>query len=221
MQTLSSASRTCIASASAVECTATVAMPSSLQARSTRSAISPRLAIRILSNIAGTFEASSYSMIISGSPNSTGWPSSNRICVTVPAARRRNLVHGLHRFDDQKRIAGCDLAADVDERPRAGLGGDVGGADHRRGHDAGMFREVGDGGCRGSAARHGPARMLPRTSALRVTVTLRATRTRRPSRSTSISVRLVSSSKLGELADQFAFVGGFGGWAFCLRGHAF
>ena len=41
-----------MASASAVECTATVAMPSSLQARSTRSAISPRLAIRILSNIA-------------------------------------------------------------------------------------------------------------------------------------------------------------------------
>src|SRR5438270_346560 len=76
MQTLSSASRTCMASASAVECTATVAIPSSLQARSTRSAISPRLAIRILSNI--------YSIIINGSPYSTGWPSSNRICVTVP-----------------------------------------------------------------------------------------------------------------------------------------
>src|ERR1700761_2884581 len=52
MHTLSSASRTCMASASAVECTATVWMPSSLQARSTRSAISPRLAIRIFSNIA-------------------------------------------------------------------------------------------------------------------------------------------------------------------------
>src|SRR3977135_3955366 len=51
MQTLSSASRTCMASASAVECTATVAMPSSLQARRMRNAISPRLAIRILSNI--------------------------------------------------------------------------------------------------------------------------------------------------------------------------
>src|SRR5947209_12283600 len=56
MHTLSSASRTCIASASAVECTATVAMPSSLQARSTRSAISPRLAIRILSNISDRHE---------------------------------------------------------------------------------------------------------------------------------------------------------------------
>ena len=51
MQTLSSASRTCMASASAVECTATEGMPSSLQARRTRSAISPRLAMRILSNI--------------------------------------------------------------------------------------------------------------------------------------------------------------------------
>src|SRR5438477_5280395 len=51
MHTLSSASRTCMASASAVECTATVAMPSSLHARSTRRAISPRLAIRILSNM--------------------------------------------------------------------------------------------------------------------------------------------------------------------------
>jgi hypothetical protein len=38
--------RTCMASWSAVECTATVLMPSSLQARSTRSAISPRLAMR-------------------------------------------------------------------------------------------------------------------------------------------------------------------------------
>src|SRR5436305_15226948 len=51
MQTLSSARRTCMASASAVECTATVEMPSSLHARRIRSAISPRLAMRILSNI--------------------------------------------------------------------------------------------------------------------------------------------------------------------------
>src|SRR5882672_9462227 len=51
MQTLSSASRTCMASASAVECTATVLMPISRQARWMRSAISPRLAIRIFSNI--------------------------------------------------------------------------------------------------------------------------------------------------------------------------
>src|SRR3982074_2801610 len=48
----SSASRTCIESASAVEWIATVAMPISLQARLTRRAISPRFAIRTFSNIA-------------------------------------------------------------------------------------------------------------------------------------------------------------------------
>ena len=51
MQTDSSAMRTCIASASAVECTATDLIPISRAARITRSAISPRLAIRIFSNI--------------------------------------------------------------------------------------------------------------------------------------------------------------------------
>src|SRR5690606_41826846 len=45
MQTVSSAMARCMSSRSAVECTATVFNPSSLQARITRSAISPRLAI--------------------------------------------------------------------------------------------------------------------------------------------------------------------------------
>src|SRR5215831_7761195 len=51
MQTASSAKRTCNASRSASECTATVLMPSSRQAQMTRQAISPRLAIRIFLNI--------------------------------------------------------------------------------------------------------------------------------------------------------------------------
>ena len=51
MQTDSSAMRTCIASESAVEWTATEAMPISRQARITRRAISPRLATRIFWNI--------------------------------------------------------------------------------------------------------------------------------------------------------------------------
>src|ERR1700724_3938812 len=51
MQTDSSASRTCIAVASAVEWTATVLMPMSRQARWSLSAIAPRLAIRTFSNI--------------------------------------------------------------------------------------------------------------------------------------------------------------------------
>src|SRR5690242_1880750 len=50
MQTLWSAKRTWSELASAVEWTATVLMPISLQARMTRSAISPRLAISIFLN---------------------------------------------------------------------------------------------------------------------------------------------------------------------------
>src|SRR6266542_3947439 len=51
MQTSSSAKRTCSDSRSASEYTATVWTPSSRHARITRSAISPRLAIRIFLNI--------------------------------------------------------------------------------------------------------------------------------------------------------------------------
>src|SRR3954466_9524114 len=51
MQTSSSAKRTCRDSRSASEYTATVWMPSSRHARMTRSAISPRLAIRTFLNI--------------------------------------------------------------------------------------------------------------------------------------------------------------------------
>src|ERR1700692_1029480 len=46
-------------------------------------------------------------------------------------ARRWNLVHRLHRLDDQKRLADRHLSADFDERLGAGLGGPIGGADHR------------------------------------------------------------------------------------------
>src|SRR3546814_16783397 len=55
LQTLSSARRTCIDSVSAVEWTATVAMPRSRHARWMRSAISPRFAIRILRNTGAPF----------------------------------------------------------------------------------------------------------------------------------------------------------------------
>src|SRR5579862_643421 len=52
MHTASSANRTWRELRSASEYTATVGIPSSLQAQMTRNAISPRLAIRILRNIA-------------------------------------------------------------------------------------------------------------------------------------------------------------------------
>src|SRR5882762_3088946 len=53
MHTVSSARRTCIASASAVEWTATVLIPISWHARWMRSAISPRLAISSFSIFMG------------------------------------------------------------------------------------------------------------------------------------------------------------------------
>src|SRR6185437_1333100 len=140
MHTLSSAKRTCMASASAVECTATVGMPSSLQARSTRMAISPRLAIRILSNIgsdscpgrgaarlavhrrSGTFSHSVFATVpdlqrttsccaASGTNSFDDYQrfaELDRLAVLEQdldhraRARRRNLVHGLHRFDDHQ-----------------------------------------------------------------------------------------------------------------------
>ena len=51
MRYASSQEATCSESASASEYTATVRMPSRLAVRATRQAISPRLAIRILSNM--------------------------------------------------------------------------------------------------------------------------------------------------------------------------
>src|SRR6516164_8607823 len=146
MHTLSSARRTCMASSSAVECTATEGMPSSLHARSTRNAISPRFAIRILSNISAS---------CSGGCGASDTPTSlddhqrfaelDRLAVLDqnlddrPRARRGNLVHGLHRFDDEERVAGLHAAADFDEGFRARLGSDISGADHGRGDDARML----------------------------------------------------------------------------------
>src|SRR3954453_182117 len=104
MHSLSSASRTCMAWASAVECTATVAMPSSLQARSTRSAISPRLAMRILSNmmVLGEVANRHYSPLINNHQRLAVF---DRVAVLEQdlrhraGARRGDLIHRLHRLD--------------------------------------------------------------------------------------------------------------------------
>src|SRR6185437_9365381 len=104
MHTLSSARRTCIASASAVECTATVGMPSSLQARSTRSAISPRLAMRIFSNM-----SSAGCLAIRHARPCAGHPRLDRI------ARRKTWMAGTSpamtdewSLDDHQRLAELD-----------------------------------------------------------------------------------------------------------------
>src|SRR5215475_2923547 len=123
MQTLSSARRTCMASASAVEWTATVRMPISRQARWMRSAISPRLAMRTFSNIV---------MRPPSGDDHQHFAILDRLAVGEQdllhraAVRRGNRVHDLHGLDDEQRLAFGDAIADLDEvvgaRRRGGIG---------------------------------------------------------------------------------------------------
>src|SRR5918995_2908782 len=126
MQTVSSARRTCIASASAVECTATVRMPISWHARWMRSAISPRLAIN--SFWIGILLADDHKGLIELDRLGIG----DEDLLDHSAARRGDRVHHLHRLDDQQSVAGLDRLADLDERLGTGLGRQEGGADDRR-----------------------------------------------------------------------------------------
>src|SRR4029077_463372 len=101
MQPAPSASRTCMASLSAVEWTATVLMPISRQARWTRSAISPRVAIRTLSNIAAR-------QVLLDDHQRRAELRRLRI-VDHHVLHRSGLggldgIEGLHRLDDQQRL---------------------------------------------------------------------------------------------------------------------
>src|SRR3990167_658314 len=107
MHTDSSASFTYLASVSASECTTTVRMPISRQARWMRSAISPRLAMRIFSNTSVDEEQ--------------GLAVLDRLAVLdqdrLDDARGVgfDLVHQLHRFDDADGLALLHRLADLDE----------------------------------------------------------------------------------------------------------
>src|SRR5207342_3472156 len=99
MHTLSSANLTHMAPESASECTATVEMPISLQARCTRRAISPRLAMRIFSNMRlGDHDERLAEL--------------HRLAILdqhldhLAGARRGDRVHGLHGLDDHQGLAG-------------------------------------------------------------------------------------------------------------------
>src|SRR5262245_8195441 len=127
MQTDSSARRTCMACASAVECTATVAIPISLHARWIRSAISPRFAMRTFSNIASVDQHQRFAEL-------DGLPVADIDLRNPSRCWRRNRIHGLHRLNDEKRSIG-DLIAHLDEGWRARLRGQIDGAHHGRGDD--------------------------------------------------------------------------------------
>src|ERR1700741_5690891 len=109
MQTDSSARRTCMASLSAVECTATVWMPISRQARWMRSAISPRLAIRTLSNIDGLFDDHQrFAELHRSGIVDQDLQDRSRL-------GRLDRIEGLHLCDEQKRLAGGHLVANRHE----------------------------------------------------------------------------------------------------------
>ena len=87
-----------------------------------------------------------YSMMTSGSPNSTGWPFSTRICVTLPPCGA-GIWFIVFMASMMSTVSPCSTRdANLDERRRAGLRRAIGGADHRRLDGAGMLRGV--GGCR-------------------------------------------------------------------------
>src|SRR6185437_8786210 len=115
MHTASSAMPTCLRLRSTVECTATVLMPSVWQARNTRNAISPRLAMSTLSSMASA-------------DHEQGLVEFDRLAVFGHDRQHGagdiglELVEHLHRFDDAERVAGLDLRTDRHERRRTGCG---------------------------------------------------------------------------------------------------
>src|SRR6266581_1540523 len=131
MQIDSSASRTGSEPASAWEWATTVRIPISRQVRSTRRAISPRLAMRILWNMGATrLPARLY--------EKQGLAELHRLGVLdedldhASGHLRLDLVHELHRLDDAERLALFHRVALAHEWRRLGVGGPVEGADHGR-----------------------------------------------------------------------------------------
>src|SRR6185503_13831696 len=131
MQTVSSAKRTCLSVVSAVECTATVLMPSSRQARKMRSAISPRLAIRTLSSI---FSSLARELVFDDEERLAELDRAAVLDEDADDAAgelRLDLIHHLHRLDHAERVAGFDFGADLDERLGARSGAAIERSDHR------------------------------------------------------------------------------------------
>src|SRR5437867_3682154 len=114
MQTSSSANLTWRESLSTSEWTATVRMPSSLQAQMILSAISPRLAMRIFLNIGGFPGRRSAD----GADLEQGFPVLDGLSVRdedlddLPLDLRLDLVHQLHRLDDAEDLPLLHARAD-------------------------------------------------------------------------------------------------------------
>src|SRR5438309_8999676 len=129
MQKDSSARRTCSDPRSASEYTAAVLTPSSRQARITRTAISPRLAMRILENMLlgrGIHEEQRLAVLHRGAV----FDQDPR---DAPGDIAGDLVEHLHRFEDADGLADVDLVPFVDERLGVGFRRPVERPDNRRG----------------------------------------------------------------------------------------
>src|SRR5437868_2001399 len=109
MHTDSSAMPTCFRLRSTVECTATVLMPSVWQARSTRRAISPRLAMTTLSSMSS---ADHEQRFVEFHRLAGGCEHGDHRAADVGF----DLVEHLHRFDDAEHVAGLDGLPGFHER---------------------------------------------------------------------------------------------------------
>src|SRR5262245_27080166 len=141
MQTAWSAKRTWRLSRSPSEYTATVLTPSSRHAQMTRSAISPRLAIRIFLNTLAGREGLLPLRVSARRPDRTQRLSVlHRLPVlgVDPDDLARHLgldlVHQLHRLDDAELLADADAVTHVHECRRAGIRRPIEGADDRALH---------------------------------------------------------------------------------------
>src|ERR1035437_7571666 len=119
MQIAWSANRTCELYRSASEYTATVLISNSLQALMTRTAISPRLAMRTLLNRADCKQSL---------PILYRLPVPDELAFHDARSFGLYLIHELHGLDDAKDFARLDTLAHADERRRAGRRGFVEGA---------------------------------------------------------------------------------------------
>src|SRR5437868_4203291 len=129
MHTDSSAMPTCFRLRSTVECTATVLMPSVWQARSTRRAISPRLAMTTLSSICASADHEQRFVELDRLTGARDHGEHGAADIGL------DLVEHLHGLDDAEDVAGLDGLPDLHEWRCIRIRRGVERADHRRAHD--------------------------------------------------------------------------------------
>src|SRR6185295_16798831 len=132
---------------------ATVRMPSSRHAEITRSAISPRLAMRIFLNIVPRLRGEANGEELFAVLDGLAVAGIDRDDFALDV--RLDLVHQLHRFDDAEDLALADPLSDLGERVGLGGGGTVKRPDdRRRDHvDVLVLRGLGTGGRLGPTGR--------------------------------------------------------------------